>query len=214
VLRVTALSKRLGRAQVLESASLGLADGDVGTVLGENGTGKSTLLRLICGLLEPDRGEISICGASMRDDDVKAKSHLGYAPDATEALPDLLVGEFVNLVRSLKRARGGGVVPVPEEWLDRLRLKTFWHQSIGSLSFGQRKRMCIVTALCADPWLLVLDEPSNGLDPEGTDVVLALVESRQKSGQGTLLSTNDSAFAARVGGTQYRLSGGGLTRMG
>ena len=78
------------------------------------------------------------------------------------------------------------------------------------LSFGQRKRCCVAAALLGDPWLLLLDEPSNGLDPDGVHLLATMVGERSARGQATILSTNDNAFAATVGGTQYLLLAGQL----
>ena len=146
----------------------------------------------------------------MRRDDARAKANLGYVPDATEALPELLVREFIDLVRVLKRVDATDRNPLTETWMNRLGVASITGQSIGSLSFGQRKRVCLVAALSGDPALLVLDEPSNGLDPHGVTSIVEIVDERRKNDLATLLSTNDAALAARIGGTQYRLAGGTL----
>jgi ABC-type multidrug transport system ATPase subunit len=212
MLKVTEVGKVLGPRRVLDGVSFEVRQADVVVVRGENGSGKSTLLRVVCGVLAPDRGDVVIAGHSMRRDDVRAKSNMGYVPDATDALPELLVHEFIDLVRVLK-GNAKGPAPLPGEALiARIGLRAFEGQSIGGLSFGQRKRMCLVAALCGDPPLLVLDEPSNGLDPEGVELVLAIIDERQKSQRATLLSTNDASFAERIGGTHYRLAHGSLSR--
>ena len=212
MLRVTDVSKRLGARRVLDRVTLVLARGEIAVVLGENGCGKSTLLRLVSGVLMLDEGDIEIDGISLRGDEVRAKAKIGYVPDATDALPELLLREFIDLVTALKRASFPAPMPPAQPWPERLGVRPIWGQSIGSLSFGQRKRMCFLAALCGDPPLLVLDEPSNGLDPDGAALVAEIVRERQKHDQATLLTTNDAAFAARIGGTQYRLAGGRLSR--
>lgn len=212
MLKVTELGKVLGARRVLDCVNFEVERGDVAVVRGENGSGKSTLLRVICGVLTPDGGDVVIGGHSMRRDDVRAKSSMGYVPDATDALPELLAHEFIDLVRVLK-GTAGEPAPLPgEAWIERIGLRAFDGQSIGSLSFGQRKRMCLVAALCGDPPLLVLDEPSNGLDPEGAELILAIIDERRRRQQATLLSNNDVSFAERIGGTQYRLVHGSLAR--
>ena len=155
----------------------------------------------------------------MRRDEARAKANVGYVPDATDTLPELLVREFIDLVAALKRVRPPVFAPATSGdggamsgWIERLELAPFWGQSMGTLSFGQRKRVCLLAALCGDPPLLVLDEPSNGLDPGGVDRMVAIVREREKSDRATLLSTNDAAFAARVGGSQYCIAQGTLVR--
>ena len=210
MLKVTEVSKMLATRRVLDRVSLTLARGEVGVVLGENGSGKSTLLRVVAGILTADAGDVEIDGVSMRREEAHAKTRIGYVPDASDALPELLVREFIELVSALKRAPIPPPIAPAAPWPERLGLRSIWGQSVGSLSFGQRKRMCFLAALCGDPPLLVLDEPSNGLDPDAVSLVAEIVQERLKNDQTTLLTTNDAAFAARVGGAHYRLAGGTL----
>jgi ABC-type multidrug transport system ATPase subunit len=210
VLVVNDVSKSLGHRKVLDGISFVVQAGEVAVVLGENGAGKSTLLRVVSGILEADRGEVVVCGSSMRRQPVSAKARLGYVPDATDALPDLQVGEFVALVWALKRPAMGAAAPPTEAQISRFGLQSAWRQSVGSLSLGQRKRMCLLAATCGDPWLLVLDEPSNALDPQGAALVLEILHERRKLGQAAILSTNDALFASSVEGTEYRIADGKL----
>jgi ABC-2 type transport system ATP-binding protein len=211
VLKLTDVGKVLGTRRVLDRVTLEVERGGVAVVVGENGSGKSTLLRIVCGVLAPDGGDVEVGGISMRRDAVRAKAKIGYVPDATDALPELLVREFIALVAALKGGAVPGAAPPTETTIARLGLNAVWGQSIASLSFGQRKRMCLLAALCGDPPLLVLDEPSNGIDPEGADLVAGIIEERKKNQCATLLATNDAEFAARVGGMRYRLTRATLT---
>ena len=210
MLKVTGLCKMLGTRRVLEHLALEVAPGEVAVVMGENGSGKSTLLRVVSGLLVADEGDVAIDGASMRRDEVRAKAKIGYVPDATDALPELLVREFVDLVWALKGPAYERLDPPSPALIARLGLETVWGQSIGALSFGQRKRMGWLTATCGDPPLLTLDEPSNGLDPDGTTLIADRIAEHCAKGHAVLLTTNDDAFAARIAGTRYRLSKGQL----
>jgi ABC-2 type transport system ATP-binding protein len=210
MLKVTGLCKMLGTRRVLEHLALEVGPGEVAVVRGENGSGKSTLLRVVCGLLVADEGDVLVGDASMRRDEVRAKARIGYVPDATDSLPELLVREFIDLIWALKAPAFERLDPPSTALIARLALEPVWGQSIGALSFGQRKRMCLLAATCGDPPLLVLDEPSNGLDPEGTTLVADLIAERCASGHATLLTTNDDAFAARIAGARYRLSDGRL----
>lgn len=137
---------------------------------------------------------------------------LGYVPDSTDAFPDLRVGEYLSLVQSFRRASRSSA-DIHGEWREQLGVDQLARQRVSSLSFGQRKRMCTAAALSGDPWLLVLDEPSNGLDPDGVDLVVALLRSRAQSGKAVLCATNDEAFADRIGGARYALAGGKLGRV-
>jgi len=210
MLKVKDVRKRLGSRRILESVSLSCAAGEIGVILGENGAGKSTLLRIVAGLIEPDAGEVTIHGASLRNGGRKAREQLGYVPDATQMLPDLLVEEFVSLVRALKQLPSQTYSDLELRWRDRFGLTPVWGQRFSTLSFGQRKRACTVAALAGDPWLLVLDEPSNGLDPAGIELMVELIAERKARGEATLLVSNDTAFVNEVGGNRYRLASGRL----
>lgn len=184
---------------MLDGLQLACAPGEVYAVLGENGAGKSTLLRVLCGMLEPERGTVLIQGHELTGGGVAARRHLGYVPDGTESLPDLSLREFVALVRSLKQLPVDAAAELElASRRERLGLEQAWHQRLATLSFGQRKRACLLAALLGDPWLLILDEPSNGLDPSGVAKVLELIAERQARDQATLLATNDLAFTRQL----------------
>jgi ABC-2 type transport system ATP-binding protein len=196
---------------VLQRVQLSCDSGQVCAVLGENGSGKSTLLRILCGLVEPDQGTVSIQGHPLGGGGVEARRRLGYVPDGTESLPDLSVHELSELVRSLKQLRFDPAVERQQlSWRERLVLTSAWHQRLGTLSFGQRKRACLLVALTGDPWLLILDEPSNGLDPAGVALLVDLIAERRQQGKATLLGTNDVSFVQQLGARQLRLHEGQL----
>jgi ABC-type multidrug transport system ATPase subunit len=157
------------------------------------------LLRVLCGMLEPERGVVSIRGHELTGGGVEARRHLGYVPDGAEALPDLSLREFIALVRSLRQLPADAAAERDlASRRQRLGLEQAWHQRLATLSFGQRKRACLLAALLGDPWLLILDEPSNGLDPSGVAQVLELITERQARGQATLLATNDLPFVRQL----------------
>ncbi len=199
------VGKHLGPQLILHGVSLSVGDSEVVVILGPNGSGKSTLLRLVAGIWEPDQGDILIDGNPLRRGQVKARRLLGYVPDSSDPLPDLLVTEFVSLVARLKDA------PLPPpELVERVGVTPYLCQRLGSLSFGQRKRACLLAALIGDPVLLLLDEPSNGLDPSGVQMVIDLIRDRRAQGLATLLSTNDEQFGAALDATCLRIEQGHL----
>jgi ABC-type multidrug transport system ATPase subunit len=215
VLHVSAVSKAFLGRTVLDGIELRCAPGEVCAVLGANGSGKSTLLRILCGMIEPDRGSVSILGEPLARGGIAARRNLGYAPDGLESLPDLLVQEFMALVRSLKQPASD---PTRDAlwlgWRDRLGLEPIWRQRLGTLSFGQRKRAGTLAALIGDPWLLLCDEPSNGLDPAALELMLELIRQRRAAGQATVLATHDRAFADQLETRQFHLEAGRLVSAG
>ena len=204
LLTMTAIRKRLGARLVLESVDLTCPPGALALVLGTNGAGKSTLLRVAAGILEPDAGAVHIAGRPLRE--TTARAALGYAPDTADAFPDLSVRELLALVAALKRA-----ATPPDALRDRLGLAPVWHQRLRTLSFGQVKRTWLLAALVGEPPLLILDEPSNGLDPAGAADLADLLRERATAGHAALVATNDAAFADRLGGARHRLDAARLT---
>jgi len=210
VLTIRDVSKRLGGREVFAQVSLSCARGETCVILGANGSGKSTLLRVVVGLVEPDRGAVEIGGVSAHDGSGRAQRQLGYLPDATDVLPELAVGELVALVQTFKHARPDDSAPI-EALRDRLGLAALWRQRLITLSFGQRKRALLLAALVGAPPLLVLDEPTNGLDSEGADLIASLLQERRNAGQCTVLTTNDRRLAETLPATRFQLTAARLS---
>jgi len=199
LLTMTAIRKRLGARLVLDGVDLTCPPGALALVLGANGAGKSTLLRIAAGILEPDAGAVHVAGRPLTT--ASARAALGYTPDTADAFPDLSVRELLALVGALKRA-----AQPPDALRDRLGLAPVWHQRLRTLSFGQVKRTYLLAALVGDPPLLILDEPSNGLDPAGAADLADLLRERAAVGHAALIATNDAAFADRLGGARHHLT--------
>jgi ABC-type multidrug transport system ATPase subunit len=212
MLAVRDVDKRLGGRVVLAGVGFDCGPSEICVITGGNGSGKSTLLRLLVGLIEPDRGAVTIGGVPVNAPSGEARRQLGYLPDATDVLPDLSIEELVALVQTLKRAGGSG--DTVTAWRDRLGLAPVWRQRLATLSFGQRKRACLLAALVGAPPLLVLDEPTNGLDTDGETLIRALLDQRRRDALATVLATNDQRLAASLTATHLRLVDGRLQAAG
>jgi ABC-type multidrug transport system ATPase subunit len=188
-LAVSGIRVRLDGRPVLTGVAFELGDGEVLAVTGKNGTGKTTLLRVIAGVLDPDEGSVTIKGEPLR----RARRHLGYVPEGADPPPHLTGAELEGLVASIRRAP-----PLEGALRERLGVVATRDQRIGSLSLGQRRRACLAAALVGDPWLLVLDEPTNGLDPGGVTLLSALLNERRAAGRAALVATHDFAFADAI----------------
>jgi len=201
-LRIRGLRKSLGPQPLLHSVDLDCADGETICLLGENGTGKSTLLAMIAGIMSPDAGTIAIEAADGRAVDDR-RFHIGYLPENPNPMPWLGVAEWLSVVASLRRS-----APPSAELTAALDLNPIMHHRLDALSLGQRRRVHIAAALVGDPWLLVADEPTNGLDVQGVPALLELLEARRRSGRAALIATHDGVFAEAVGDRHLRLEGG------
>jgi ABC-type multidrug transport system ATPase subunit len=164
------ISKSFGRRRVLERIDLTVGEGARVAVIGGNGSGKSTLLSIVANVIEADEGQI------------RRPERIGFAPEKPDLPDHLSVAEWIHLVASLKRA--------PSEYL--FGVDAFRHTRIGALSLGQRQRVSLAAAWLGDPRLLVLDEPTNGLDAESREQVL-----EQLNGRTALIATHDRPLANR-----------------
>ena len=200
-LRIHGVSKRLGGRPVLVHVDTELAAGSALALLGENGVGKSTLLRIVAGVLAPDAGEVTLAGQSMLAADGAVRRRLGYVPEHPDALPHLTVRELLRLCAALKHA------PLPDDaLLARLGADLLLDRRSHALSLGQRRRAFLAAALVGEPALLVLDEPSNGLDPAGVAMLAALLRERCAAGAAVLVATHDLAFADAIGAARLPLT--------
>jgi ABC-2 type transport system ATP-binding protein len=203
ILETSSLIKRYSGRLVLDGATLRFAGPGVLVVRGENGAGKSTLLALIAGVLAPDGGRIFIGGRDLGRERERALAGLGYAPDRLDLPPELTTLELLSLVTILKGAR-----PPADDLVERLGARSFWGDRLGALSLGQRRRAALLAALAGDPALLVLDEPTNGLDPGGLEMLVSLLRERTALGRSAIVATHDAAFADLVADARVELRGG------
>ena len=173
------LGRALGRAGDREGGvrdvTLALRGGDVLGLLGLNGAGKSTTLKLFAGVLAPDAGSVSIAGHPMEDEPLTARARLGYLPDVPPLYPELGVGSYLGLCARLRRLRGAAARAAVERVIERCDLGAVRGRRIATLSKGYRQRVGLAQALVHEPDVLLLDEPGSGLDPRQTEELRRLV---------------------------------------
>jgi len=198
---VRGVTKRFGARPVLDGVDLACAEPGVTAIFGGNGAGKSTLLAILAGVMVPSGGEALLDGKSLFA--AATRRALGYVPEAADAPPHLLPDELVDLVAGLKRAPRP-----PEALLDALGWSELASRRIGALSLGQRRRACLAAALVGEPRLLLLDEPSNGLDHDRVGALVALLRARAAGGGLVVLATHDEALADALGARRLRLANG------
>ncbi len=193
LLRLEGVRKHRAGRKVLDRFDLSVCSGDRIVLFGENGSGKSTVIALVVGLLAPERGSVSITGVRLERDRASALRNVGYAPDRPDAPDHLRVDEWFAIVASLRRAP----LPAPQT-LEPLRIVEVERLPLRALSFGQKRRVAIATALIGSPPLLVLDEPTVGLDAEAVPSLVRLLRAHTDAGGGVLCATHDAAFASAV----------------
>ena len=155
------VSKSYGKKRVLENLSFTIEKGETVGLLGLNGAGKSTTMNLMTGYISPDKGEILIDGTDICREHKKAAAKIGYLPEIPPLYSDMTVTEFINFVFDIKGARQKNIGTL----LERTGLSDVSGRMIKRLSKGYKQRVGLAAALAADPEILVLDEPTVGLDP-------------------------------------------------
>jgi ABC-2 type transport system ATP-binding protein len=160
------LSRRYGDRLALDGVDLEIRQGEVFGLLGPNGSGKSTLIRLLTGLLAPCAGGITLAGLDVMKEGAAARALMGYVPEDVMLYPGQRVHEFLRFMGRLRRLQGQTLTDALERVCARLALAEVWRTPMGRLSHGYRQRVLIAQALLHEPALLILDEPTNGLDPQ------------------------------------------------
>jgi ABC-2 type transport system ATP-binding protein len=203
------LTKRYPGVTALDAVDLELPAGRVGLV-GANGAGKTTLFRILLGLSQPDAGDVEVCGVKVADDPIGARSRIGYMPehdclplDQTAADVVATFGELGGLPVRAARQRASEV-------LDLVGLDEARFRPVGGFSTGMRQRTKLAQAIVADPDLVLLDEPTAGLDPTGRDEMLDLIARLGREGVSVVMSTHLLADVERTCDHVVMLDGGRL----
>ncbi len=161
MIRAERLSKRFGPIQAVDGISFVLQEGEIAALLGPNGAGKTTTLRLLTGFLPPDSGRVVICGFDLKERPLEARKRFGYLPEGAPLYGEMTVLAFLRFIATV---RGQSKVQI-ERVVELLELGEVVDQKIETLSKGFRRRVGLAQAILHQPKLLILDEPTDGLDP-------------------------------------------------
>jgi ABC-2 type transport system ATP-binding protein len=192
---VRGLAKRFGAVAALAGVDFSVAPGSIVGLVGPNGSGKTTALHVVAGLLSHDAGAVVVAGT--RVGSLEARRAVAFVPDEPTGLDELTVAEHVALVAALHRA-GPGAERRAAALRDAFSLGARWHVRLGTLSRGLRRQASIVAALALDTPLVLVDEATATLDPEAVIVLREAIAARALRGAGVLLATQDLGFADAV----------------
>jgi ABC-2 type transport system ATP-binding protein len=165
MIKIENLVKAFGAKRAVDGVSFAVERGEVLGFLGPNGAGKSTTMRMITGFFPPTSGKVTVGGHDVAEEPLAAKRLIGYLPEAAPSYPDMTVQGFLSFAAEMRGLDGDARRRAIGRAVERCFLASVLHQSIDTLSKGYKHRTCLAQALIHDPEVLILDEPTDGLDP-------------------------------------------------
>ena len=195
---VSSLMRRYGDFTAVDRLDLEVRAGEILGFLGPNGAGKTTTLRVCSGLLRPDSGTVAIAGFPLADSPLEARARMGFVPDRPFLYDRLSGREFLDFVAALYDVPEAVARGRAEGLLARLGLTAVADDPVEGYSLGMRQKLSVAAALLHDPPLLLLDEPLQGLDPQGARTLKDLLRERAERGLGVLVSTHLLEVAERL----------------
>jgi ABC-2 type transport system ATP-binding protein len=189
MIEVIELSRNFGNFQAVNQVSFRVEKSEVLGFLGPNGAGKSTTMKMLTGYLNPTGGDASICGHSITKESIRARAKIGYLPESAPSYAEMKVEEFLKFAGKVRGLSGQQLNIQLDKVLEQTSLKTVRNQLIETLSKGFRQRTCLAQALLHNPPVLLLDEPTDGLDPNQKHEVRKLI-SQLREDHTILVSTH------------------------
>jgi ABC-2 type transport system ATP-binding protein len=175
MIKVQNLAKTFGAKRAVDGISFSVNRGEVLGFLGPNGAGKSTTMRMITGFIAPSEGTVTVGGFDIVQQPIEARRLIGYLPENAPAYTDMTVHGFLDFAAEIRGLRGDAKTRAIHRAVELCFLETVLHQSVETLSKGYRHRTCFAQSIIHDPDVLVLDEPTDGLDPNQKHEVRTLI---------------------------------------
>jgi ABC-2 type transport system ATP-binding protein len=185
VIEVSGLTKKYGDSMAIDSLNFSVNKGEVVGFLGPNGAGKSTTMKIITGYMAPTSGTAKVCGFDVFENPIEVKKRIGYLPETPPVYNDMYVEDYLRYVAELKGVDKAQIKGGVDRALQKTNLVDVRHRLIQNLSKGYRQRVGIAQALVSDPEVLILDEPTVGLDPKQVAEIRQLI--KDLSGQHTII---------------------------
>lgn len=176
MIEVTNLKKSFGPKKAVDDVSFSVGKGDILGFLGPNGAGKSTTMRMITGYVPPSGGSVKVGGFDVETHPLKAKGLMGYLPESAPCYTDMTVRGFLEFTAEMRGLEGSKKSAAIDKVIDLCFLASVVHQSIDTLSKGYRHRTCFAQSIIHDPEVLIMDEPTDGLDPNQKQEVRNIIK--------------------------------------
>jgi len=180
MIEVFGLHKNFGNQTVVDNISFSVAKGEVLGFLGPNGAGKSTTMKMLCGFLSPTAGYATICGFNVLSNPVELKSSIGYLPEGAPAYSEMSVMDFLKFIAEIRGYKGSEALSKVEAAIEKVNLQSVVYKTIETLSKGFNRRVGLAQAILHNPPVLIMDEPTDGLDPNQKHEVRELIREMAK----------------------------------
>ena len=195
---IKGLCKNYGEVRALDGIDLEIPGGEIFGILGPNGSGKTTMLKIISSIMEPTSGLVSVNGINVMADPMKVKSIIGYVPETPNLYESLTPIEFLGFVGSIRKIDHEILTERIYRFARAFEIEDNLNNFIGSLSFGTKQKVAIISAFIHDPEIVILDEGMNGLDPRSAKILKNLLLEYVSSGRTVLFSTHVLEVAESV----------------
>ena len=209
VIHMRGVRKAFGTHQVIDGLSMDVPAGSIFAFIGNNGAGKSTVIRIITGLLRADHGEVEVLGMDVRTQRKAILSRIGAIVDAPSLYPNLSATEFLRIGCAIKRLPYAEIGRV----LDLVNLGNVGGRLIAKFTLGMKQRLAIAYAMLGSPRLLILDEPTNGLDPEGIHDIRSLLKAMPALSEASVFVSSHNLDEVEKMASHVALLKGGVIRL-
>lgn len=184
MIRINELKKSFGKLHVLKGITTSFEPGQVVSVLGPNSSGKTTLIKSILGMVIPDSGTITFNGTDIRTNP-SYKNHIGYMPQIGRYPDNMKIGQLIAMMKDIRNSKS-----IDEELLEQFDLPSIYQKPMRTLSGGTRQKVSAVLAFMFNPEVLILDEPTAGLDPVASEILKAKIHKEKENGKLILLTSH------------------------
>jgi len=213
-IRTEGLTKRFGSRTAVDGLDLQVNAGELFCFLGPNGAGKTTTIKMIIGTLVPTEGRVFVDGIDVYKEPLKAKQILGYVPDQPNLYEKLTPVEFLSFIADVYRLDKARASKRANELLEMFGLSSRKHEQMGSFSHGMKQKMALTAALLHEPKVLLLDEPTVGLDPKSARIIKDILRGLCDRGVTVFMSTHILEIAERMADRVGIIQNGKLRAVG
>jgi Cu-processing system ATP-binding protein len=182
------ISKSFGKLEVLQNITLNLEMGQSVAILGPNGSGKTTLIKSLLGMVIPDSGQILFDGQNIKNE-FAYRSEIGYMPQIGNYPPNLKIAQLIDMMKDIRKGKKEGII-IDEEIIELFKLKEMYQKPLGTLSGGTKQKVSAALAFLFDPKVLILDEPTAGLDPLASELLKNKILEENRKGKLIIITSH------------------------